>query len=181
MPKDLVYEVLGRTALLTINRPEKRNAITQEMISDFLEYLDRVDEDNDVRAVCLTGAGEKAFCAGADLAGSFKGNEGENLSGAERYATLIKRLSKFSKPLVARVNGPCLAGGIGLMLSCDIAIARNDAFFSTPEVDCGDFSHDGGSPASSKCHPEKGHGDGFDGPEGFGPGSGKHGIDNPGR
>ena len=139
MDKDLVYEVLGPTALLTLNREEKRNALTQEMISDFLGYLDRVDEDNDVRAVCLTGAGEKAFCAGADLTGNFKGKDRENLSGAERYATLLKRLSKFSKPLVARVNGPCLAGGIGLMLSCDIVIARSDVFFSTPEVNVGIF------------------------------------------
>lgn len=139
MNKDLVYEVMGRTALLTINREEKRNALTQEMISDFLEYLDRVEGDDEVRAVCLTGAGEKAFCAGADLAGSLKGKDGNSPSGPERYATLLKRLSRFPKPLVARVNGPCLAGGIGLMLSCDIVIAGNDTFFSTPEVNVGIF------------------------------------------
>ncbi len=139
MGKDLIYEVMGGTALLTLNRVEKRNALTQEMISDFLEYLDRADENHEVRAVCLTGAGGKAFCAGGDLAGSFKEKEGENLSGAERYAKLLKRLSRFSKPLVARVNGPCLAGGIGLMLSCDIVIARNDAYFSTPEANVGIF------------------------------------------
>ena len=139
MDKDLVYEVVGRTALVTLNRPEKRNALTQEMIADLLEYLDKAEENSEVRAVCLTGAGEKAFCAGADLASNFRGKDREDLSGAERYATLIKRLSRFPKPLVARVNGPCLAGGIGLMLSCDIVIAGNDAFFSTPEVEVGIF------------------------------------------
>ena len=139
MDKDLVYEVVGRTALVTLNRPEKRNALTQEMIADLLEYLDKAEDDSEVRAVCLTGAGEKAFCAGADLASNFRGKDREDLSGAERYATLIKRLSRFPKPLVARVNGPCLAGGIGLMLSCDIVIAGNDAFFSTPEVEVGIF------------------------------------------
>jgi enoyl-CoA hydratase/carnithine racemase len=139
MGKDLIYEVIGRTALLTINREKKRNAITQEMITSFLEYLDRAERNNDVRAVCLTGAGEKAFCAGADLAGSLSAEDSGYLSGAERYAELLKRFSKFPKPMVARVNGPCLAGGIGLMLSCDIVIARNDAFFSTPEVNVGIF------------------------------------------
>ena len=132
MDKDLVYEVIGRTVLLTINREKRRNAITQEMISDFLEYLDRAEKNDDIRAVCLTGAGEKAFCAGADLAGSLTGKDSGYLSGAERYAELLKRFSKFPKPLVARVNGPCLAGGIGLMLSCDIVIARNDVFFFHP-------------------------------------------------
>ena len=139
MSKDLLYEVIGQTALLTINREKKRNALTQEMISDFLGYLDRAGNDADVRAVCITGAGEKAFCAGADLAGSLKTEDGGNPSGAERYAALLKRFSKFPKPLVARVNGPCLAGGIGLMLSCDIVIAENDVFFSTPEVNVGIF------------------------------------------
>jgi enoyl-CoA hydratase/carnithine racemase len=65
--------------------------------------------------------------------------EREPLSGARNYAELLKKMARFGKPLVARVNGPCLAGGIGLMLSCDIVIARNDVFFCTPEVNVGIF------------------------------------------
>ncbi|MGD8984496.1 MAG: enoyl-CoA hydratase-related protein [Desulfobacteraceae bacterium] len=136
---DLLYEVKGGVAFLTINRESRRNAISQEMIAAFLDHLDRADQDNDVFAVCITGAGEKAFCSGADLAVTLA-KEGEDpLSGARNYAELLKKMAQFGKPLVARVNGPCLAGGLGLMLSCDIVIARNDAFFSTPEVNVGIF------------------------------------------
>lgn len=136
---DLLYEVKGGAAFLTINRESRRNAISQEMIAAFLDHLDRADQDNDVFAVCITGAGEKAFCSGADLAVTLA-KEGEDpLSGARNYAELLKKMAQFGKPLVARVNGHCLAGGLGLMLSCDIVIARNDAFFSTPEVNVGIF------------------------------------------
>jgi len=136
---DLLYEVKGGAAFLTINRESRRNAISQEMIADFLDFLDRADQDNHVFAICITGAGEKAFCAGADLDLTLA-KEGEDpLSGARNYAKLLKKMARFGKPLVARVNGPCLAGGLGLMLSCDIVIARKDVFFSTPEVDVGIF------------------------------------------
>jgi len=136
MSEDLLYEVKERVAFLTINRESRRNAISQEMIAGFLDYLDRADQDEEVRAVCITGAGEKAFCSGADLATAVAKEAG---SGARNYAELLKKMARFGKPLLARVNGPCLAGGIGLMLSCDIAIARNDAFFCTPEINVGIF------------------------------------------
>jgi enoyl-CoA hydratase/carnithine racemase len=136
---DLLYEVEGGAAFLTINRESRRNAISQEMIAAFLDHLDRADQDNDVFAVCVTGSGEKVFCSGADLAVTLaKGGE-DPLSGARNYAELLKKMARFGKPLVARVNGACLAGGLGLMLSCDIVIARNDVFFSTPEVNVGIF------------------------------------------
>jgi enoyl-CoA hydratase/carnithine racemase len=138
MSEDLLYVVEGPKAFLTINRETRRNAISQEMITAFLVHLDRVDEDPHIRAVCITGAGDRAFCSGADLAVTLT-NEQDRLRGAKNYATLLKKMSYFSKPLVARVNGPCLAGGLGLMLSCDIVIARDDAYFCTPEVNVGIF------------------------------------------
>ena len=136
---DLLYQVKGGVAFLTINRESRRNAISQEMIAAFLDHLDRADQDNDVFAVCITGAGEKAFCSGADLAVTLAKDGKDPLSGGRNYAQLLKKMARFGKPLVARVNGPCLAGGLGLMLSCDIVIARNDVFFSTPEVNVGIF------------------------------------------
>ena len=139
MSEDLLYEVKDGTALLTINREARRNAISQEMITAFTDYLDKADRDEDVRVVCITGAGEKAFCSGADLAVTLAGEEEERLAGPRNYAGLLKRMAGLEKPLVARVNGPCLAGGIGLMLSCDIILARNDTFFRTPEVNVGIF------------------------------------------
>jgi len=139
MSNDLLYELKDHVAFLTINREDRRNSISQEIIISFLDYLTAMDQDEAVRAVCLTGTGEKAFCSGADL-GITLAKEGEGqLSGTKNYARLLKEMAKFGKPLVARVNGPCLAGGIGLMLSCDIIIARNDTFFCTPEVNVGIF------------------------------------------
>ena len=138
MSDDLLYAVKDSTAFLTINRESRRNAISQEMITSLLAHLDHVDGDPDIRAVCITGSGEKAFCSGADLAVTLT-NEQDRLRGAKNYATLLKTMSRFGKPLVARVNGPCLAGGLGLMLSCDIIIARDDAYFCTPEANVGIF------------------------------------------
>ena len=138
MSDDLLYMVKGPTAFLTINRESRRNAISQEMITALLTRLDHADQDQDIRAVCITGAGDKAFCSGADLAVTLTKEE-DRLQGARNYATLLKKMSRFGKPLVARVNGPCLAGGLGLMLSCDIVIARDDAYFCTPEVKVGIF------------------------------------------
>jgi len=139
MNDDLLYEVKDGAATLTINRESRRNAISQEMITAFMDYLERADQDEDVRAVCITGAGEKAFCSGADLAVTLAGEGEERLSGPRHYAELLKSMARFGKPLLARVNGPCLAGGLGLMLSCDIILARNDTFFRTPEVNVGIF------------------------------------------
>ena len=139
MSEDLLYDVKDRVAFVTINSEATRNAISQQMITAFLEDLDRAERDAPVHAMCITGAGDRAFCSGADLAVGF-GKEGQDrLAGARNYAQLLKRMADFGKPLVARVNGPCVAGGLGIMLSCDIVIARKDAFFRTPEVNVGIF------------------------------------------
>jgi enoyl-CoA hydratase/carnithine racemase len=139
MNEELLCEIRENVAFLTINRESKRNALSQEVITGLLDHLDRLDKDEEVRALCVTGAGEKVFCSGADLATTF-GTQGQaQVSGARRYAELLKKMARFGKPLLARVNGACLAGGMGLMLSCDIVIARKDAFFCTPEVNVGIF------------------------------------------
>ena len=139
MSEDLLCETRGPIAFLTINRESRRNAISQEMITAFLTHLDRLDRDLEVRAVCITGAGDKAFCSGADLAVTLSGGQEDRSAGPGNYAALLKKMAAFGKPLVARVNGSCLAGGLGLMLSCDIVIARDDASFFTPEVNVGIF------------------------------------------
>jgi len=130
----LLYHVENNIASLTINREDRRNAISIETINLFLKYLDEAEGDPAVRVILITGAGEKAFCAGADLGGD---PDGQIQAGFERYAQLLKRLSGYPKPVVARVNGACMAGGMGFMLACDIVIARNDAQFGTPEVNVG--------------------------------------------
>ena len=139
MKDELLFEVKDQAAFLTINREARRNAISREMLKGFLDCLDRADQDEAIRAVCITGKGEQAFCSGADLAFTLAKEGEDRLTGTRDYAGLLKKMARFGKPLVAKVNGPCLAGGLGLMLSCDIIIARNDAFFRTPEVNVGIF------------------------------------------
>lgn len=139
MSEDLLCELKEHVAFLTINREPRRNAISQEMIRCFMDHLREADANEEVRSVCITGAGDKAFCSGADLAATFAREGQDRLEGARSYAELLKEMARFGKPLVARVNGHCLAGGLGLMLSCDIVIARDDIYFCTPEVNVGIF------------------------------------------
>lgn len=134
--KDLLYRVEKSTAWITINREEKRNSISGDVVTLFFEYLDHAEQDPLVRAVCITGAGDKAFCSGADL-GNMAADAPAEKNPAKNYAQLMKRVASFPKPTVARVNGYCLAGGTGFMLACDIVIAREDAQFGTPEVNVG--------------------------------------------
>ncbi len=133
----LTYEVKDKAAWLTINRPDKRNAISPEAMALFDQALDHAEQDENVRVVVVTGAGEKAFCSGADLGGGSLGDSGQDV--LKDYARLITRLATFPKPTVARINGYCLAGGTGFMLGCDIVIAKDTAKFGTPEVNVGLF------------------------------------------
>ena len=137
MDADLIYRVDGPVAFVTINRAPARNAITPEAVGLFHAALDQAQADPLVRVVCVTGAGDKAFCSGADLGGGMQdaGRRGH----FDNYARLISRLAEFPKPTVARVNGHCLAGGTGFMLACDIVIAKASAQFGTPEVNVGLF------------------------------------------
>jgi enoyl-CoA hydratase/carnithine racemase len=139
MNEDLLYEVKDQVGYLIINRETRRNAISQEMISAFHHYLDQADQDQDVRVLCLGAMGDKVFCSGADLAITLIREGEDRLAGAKNYAELLKKMVRFGKPVVAKVNGVCLAGGLGLMLACDIVMARNDVSFWTPEVNVGLF------------------------------------------
>ncbi len=132
----LIYHVEDAVAWFTINREKQRNAISAAAIALFMEYLDQAEADSNVRAVCVTGSGDKAFCSGGDLAGGMMDNGMDPITA---YANLIKRLAGYPKPTVARVNGYCLAGGTGFMLACDIVIAGEAAKFGTPEVNVGLF------------------------------------------
>ena len=134
--EDLGYRVENNIAHFTINREKQRNALNLETISLFLKHLDQAECDNTVRAVLITGAGDRAFCSGADLGSAAQDQMQE---GFRSYAQLLKKLAGYPKAVVARINGDCLAGGMGLMLACDIVISRNDVKFGTPEVNVGLF------------------------------------------
>jgi len=132
----LLYRVAANVAHFTINREQQRNALSRDAVSLFLKYLAEAEKDESVRVILITGSGDRAFCSGADLTGAAAEDMAENI---RNYARLLKRLAGYPKPVVARINGYCLAGGMGIMLACDIVIARNDAEFGTPEVNVGLF------------------------------------------
>jgi enoyl-CoA hydratase/carnithine racemase len=132
----VLFEVAGPVARVTINRPDARNALSPEVMEGLLEAFDRAAADAGVRVVVLTGAGDRAFCAGGDLGGrGFQQNSFvERHHGRRTFADLFRRLNRMGKPVIARVRGHCLAGGFGLALGCDLVVASDDASFGTPEV-----------------------------------------------
>ena len=132
----VLYEVAGHVGRLTINRPEARNALSPEVMDGLLAGLDRAAADPEVRVLVLTGAGDKAFCAGGDLGGRGFLQKGfaERHHDRRSFADLFRRMNRLGKPVIARVRGHCLAGGFGLAIGCDLVVASDDSSFGTPEV-----------------------------------------------
>jgi enoyl-CoA hydratase len=130
--------VAGHVATVELNRPEQRNALSSGMLRDLHSALEWCREASDVRVVVLTGAGDRAFCAGADL-GSFTSSmsELERHEERRRLADLFLLVEDLGKPLLGRVNGHALAGGFGLACACDLLLAVEGATFGTPEIGVG--------------------------------------------
>jgi enoyl-CoA hydratase/carnithine racemase len=132
------YAVDGPVARVTIDRPERHNAMSFQVMQELGEAFAAAKADESVRVVVLTGAGERAFCAGADLGGIGSNAGPARMHEARgRPAALFKALWQLGKPTIARVRGYCLAGGFGLALSCDFVVASEDSTFGAPEVDIG--------------------------------------------
>ncbi|HYD10487.1 MAG TPA: enoyl-CoA hydratase/isomerase family protein, partial [Acidimicrobiales bacterium] len=129
--------VHAHVATITIAREERRNALSWEVIREMRAALAEAKADVDVRVVVLTGAGEQAFCAGADLGGMAGADHAALHESRGELADLFRDLYALGKPTVARVRGFALAGGFGLALACDLVIAADDAQFGTPEIDVG--------------------------------------------
>ncbi len=128
--------VAGGVLHLTLNRPEKRNAIDRLMVEQLLERLDEADLNSKIKVVVLRGAGSD-FCAGADLGellASVDVSEDEHLQDALRLGQVFVRIRQIPKPFVAAVHGRALAGGCGLALACDLVVARSDATLGYPEI-----------------------------------------------
>jgi methylglutaconyl-CoA hydratase len=129
----------GATLWITINRPEKRNSINKAVIDGIRAGIEQAAADNTVRAAVLTAAGDKAFCAGGDLeqgTAIFGDSLDEPTTDFGRLARLVRQVGI---PLVARVNGACVAGGMGLMALCDLVVAADHAVFGLPEARVGVF------------------------------------------
>ncbi|RMG15170.1 MAG: crotonase [Deltaproteobacteria bacterium] len=137
--RDITIEVSGRVATVTLNRPKRRNALARQTVEELREALSRLDHDGGVGCIVLTGAGEKAFCSGGDLAdgpgeGILDGHEGRRT-----FGRLLVEMRQIGTPIVARVNGYALGGGLGLVAASDLAVAVESAKFGTPEIDVGLF------------------------------------------
>ena len=138
----LLYEVADGVATLTLNRPDQRNALNGELLGELVEAIKRARDDDEVRAVVLTGAGEKVFCAGADL-GGFAADAAlvEKHFASDLFLEFFRLMPRLGKPSLCAANGHVLAGGMGLALSCDLLIAKEGARFGTPEINVGAFPY----------------------------------------
>ena len=135
----IAVETLGTVARITLNRPERTNALNQAMLDEIGGALDEIERDGDIRAVIVRGAGA-AFSSGFDL----KEQMERRPQGVEQWRPLLRkdfdtimRFWHFPRPTIAAVRGPCLAGACELALACDITIAADDAFFGEPELKFG--------------------------------------------
>ena len=140
--EQLLYEVSGGVATVTLNRPEQRNALSNQMLTELVDAMERVRDDDEVRAVVMRGAGEKVFCAGADL-GGFAADVPlvEKHFSSDLFLRFFRLMPRLGKPSLCAANGHVLAGGMGLALSCDLVIAREGITFGTPEINIGAFPY----------------------------------------
>lgn len=131
----------GSVVTVAIDRPERRNALNEQVALAIAAALDTAEADRSVRAVVLTGSGDKAFCAGGDLRPGADGTPFTIDAADPRHyvARLLRRMDACRLPLIARVNGHALAGGLGLVCACDLVVAREDALFGVTEVKVGLF------------------------------------------
>jgi enoyl-CoA hydratase len=135
---DVLVEIRESIATVTLNRPEQRNPLSAAMMSDLRAALAWCKGEPAIAVVVLTGAGDRAFCAGADL-GGFGGDQSqlELHHGRHALAELFVEMAELGKPIVGRINGHALAGGFGLACACDLLVAVDTATFGTPEINVG--------------------------------------------
>lgn len=133
---NILLEMKDRIATIRINRPDKLNALSLKALSDLAATLDKLRTDDDVRVLILTGAGDKAFIAGMDIA-DFEGVTPLEQRDVMQATRVYNTLDRFPKPVIAMINGYCLGGGCEIAISCDIRIASDRARFGQPEVNIG--------------------------------------------
>lgn len=138
MSKPVLHEKRGAAFWITLNRPEKRNAIDGTVVDEVAEGYRLAHADPEMRAIVITGAGDRAFCAGGDLQPG-KGFSFDHAQPTTPYADLLRQASNADLPVIARVNGACMAGGMGLLAMADMAVAVDTAQFGLPEVKVGVF------------------------------------------
>jgi len=142
MADELLYEVDEGVATVTLNRPDQRNALNGALLAALVDAIKGARDDEAVRAVVLTGAGDKVFCAGADL-GGFAADAPlvDKHFASDLFLEFFRLMPRLGKPSLCAANGHVLAGGLGLALSCDLLIAKQGARFGTPEINVGAFPY----------------------------------------
>jgi enoyl-CoA hydratase len=144
MSDTILMEREGRVALLTVNRPDKLNALNDQVRTDLLAALATLEHDDAIGVVVITGAGEKSFIAGADI-GEFAGRSPFDQREAMKSPRIFDIMGSFPKPVIAMINGFCLGGGCELAISCDLRIASEKARFGQPEINLGLIPGGGGT------------------------------------
>jgi len=140
---NLLLETADRVAILTINRPDKRNALNQPTRDEILLALDELQK-TESRVLVITGAGDKAFIAGADI-GEFEGRTALTQREVMKQRRIFDAVEEFPKPVIAMINGFCLGGGMEFAMACDIRIAADSAKLGQPEINLGIIPGGGGT------------------------------------
>ncbi|MHA1933789.1 MAG: enoyl-CoA hydratase/isomerase family protein [Candidatus Thorarchaeota archaeon] len=143
--QEVLYAVSDGIATVTINRPAKYNALNVSVVNLLREFFKKAEEDSSVRVVILTGTGEKAFAAGADISGFVGKNSSDVRPLVENGQEFCKYIESMSKPVIAAVNGFALGGGCEFAMACDIRYASSNARFGQPEINLGIIPGYGGT------------------------------------
>jgi enoyl-CoA hydratase len=140
MPSTVRYDVADRVAMIALDQPETRNALSDEVLDDLIEAFEMARDDDSVRCVVLTSTHAKVFSSGGNLAG-FAAEEPlvHKHWGTDRFPRLFRMIGELGKPTICAANGHVLAGALGLALACDLIVARDGVRFGTPEINVGVF------------------------------------------
>lgn len=141
----IIFEKKENYALITLNRPDKLNALNTQLFTELDEAITNIELDNEIRAVVLTGSGEKAFAAGADIKELNQSDKNSGRLFSEKGSKVMQRLENLKVPVIAAVNGFSLGGGCELAMSCHIRFASDNAKFGQPEVNLGILPGYGGT------------------------------------
>ena len=142
--ESITVERRGKVAVLTINRPDKLNALNKQVHADGVAALEELRRDDGIRVLVITGAGEKSFIAGADIS-EFEGQTPVTQRDLFHEKTFFNSIDAFPKPVIAMVNGFCLGGGNELAMACDLRICSENARFAQPEINLGIMCGGGGT------------------------------------